>query len=187
MRKLILAAAVIALPTSAAWADNYTIDPDHTFPNFTISHLGFSTMHGRFDKTSGKLDLDMQKKTGSVEIVIDAASVDTGHAKRDQHLKSPDFFNAAEFPDIKFKSTKVTFTGDKVTSVDGDLTIMKTTKPVTLTVTSMLCAVHAMSKKNVCGFDATTKIKRSDFGVNYALPAVGDDVTLALEVEAIKN
>jgi polyisoprenoid-binding protein YceI len=187
MRKFILAAAVIALPTSAALADSYTIDPEHTFPNFTISHLGFSTMHGRFDKTSGKLDLDMQKKTGSVEIVIDATSVDTGHAKRDQHLKSPDFFNTGEFPEIKFKSTKVTFTGDKVTSVDGELTIMKTTKPVTLTVTSMLCAVHAMSKKNVCGFDATTKIKRSDFGVNYALPAIGDEVALALEVEALKN
>ncbi|MBI3776044.1 MAG: polyisoprenoid-binding protein [Gammaproteobacteria bacterium] len=187
MRKLILAAAVIALPVSAALADSYTIDPEHTFPHFAISHLGFSTMHGRFDKSSGKLNIDMAKKTASVEIVIDATSVDTAHVKRDQHLKSPDFFNAAEFPEIKFKSTKVTFTGDKVTSVDGDLTIMKTTKPVTLTVTSMLCAVHAMSKKNVCGFDANTKIKRSDFGVNYALPAIGDEVALTLEVEAIKD
>jgi len=187
MRKLLLAAVVIALPTSAALADSYTIDPEHTFPNFAISHLGFSTLHGRFNKSSGKLNLDMQKKTGSVEIVIDATSVDTAHAKRDQHLKSPDFFNAAEFPEIKFKSTKAIFTGDKLTSVEGDLTIMKATKPVTLTVTSMLCAVHAMSKKNVCGFDATTKIKRSDFGVNYALPAISDEVALTLEVEAIKD
>jgi len=187
MRKLLLAAVVVALPTSAALADSYTIDPEHTFPNFAISHLGFSTLHGRFNKSSGKLNLDMQKKTGSVEIVIDATSVDTAHAKRDQHLKSPDFFNAAEFPEIKFKSTKAIFTGDKLTSVEGDLTIMKATKPVTLTVTSMLCAVHAMSKKNVCGFDATAKIKRSDFGVNYALPAISDEVALTLEVEAIKD
>lgn len=187
MRKSILAAAILALPGGVVLADSYTIDPEHTFPNFTVSHLGFSTMHGRFNKTSGKLELDMQKKTGSVEVVIDATSVDTAHAKRDQHLKSPDFFNTAEFPEIKFKSTKVTFSGEKVIEVDGNLTIMKTTKPVTLTVTSMLCAVHAMSKKNVCGFDATTKIKRSDFGVNYGLPAVGDEVALSLEVEAIKN
>jgi len=187
MRKLILAATVFALSTPVVLADSYTIDPEHTYPHFGISHLGFSTMHGRFNKTTGKLEMDVAKKTGSVEILIDASSIDTGHAKRDQHLKSPDFFNAGEFPDIKFKSTKVTFTGDKVSSVDGDLTIMKTTKPVTLTVTHMHCGVHAISKKNVCGFDANTKIKRSDFGVNYALPAVGDDVTLTLEVEAVKN
>lgn len=186
MRKLILA-AVIAAPTNVVLADSYTLDPEHTYPNFAVSHLGFSTMHGRFNKSSGKLEMDVAKKTGSVEIVIDAASIDTGHAKRDQHLKSPDFFNAGEFPEIKFKSTKVTFTGDKVTAVDGDLTILKATKPVTLTVTSMYCGVHAMNKKNVCGFDATAKIKRSDFGINYALPAVGDDVALTLEVEAIKN
>ena len=186
MRKLILA-AVIALPTNVVLADSYTIDPEHTYPNFMVSHLGFSTMHGRFNKSSGKLEMDVAKKTGSIEIVIDAASIDTGHAKRDQHLKSPDFFNAGEFPEIKFKSTKVTFTGDKVTSVDGNLTILKTTKPVTLTVTNMYCGVHAMNKKNVCGFDATAKIKRSDFGINYALPAIGDDVALNLEVEAVKN
>lgn len=187
MRKLILAAAVFALPTPAVLADSYTIDPEHTYPHFAVSHLGFSTMHGRFNKTSGKLEMDVAKKTGSVEILIDTSSIDTGHAKRDQHLKSPDFFNAGESPEIKFKSTKVSFTGDKVTSVDGDLTIMKTTKPITLTVTSMHCGVHPMNKKNVCGFDATGKIKRSDFGINYALPAVGDEVALTLEVEAIKN
>ncbi len=187
MRKLILAAAVIALPTNVALAESYTIDPEHTFPNFTVSHVGFSTMHGRFNKSSGKLALDAAKKTGSVEITIDAASIDTAFAKRDQHLKSPDFFNAGEFPNITFKSTKVTFTGDKVTSVDGDLTIMKTTKPVTLTVTSMKCDVNPFNKKFACGFDANGKIKRSDFGINYGLPAVGDDVGLMLEVEAIKD
>ncbi len=187
MRKFIFAAAVIALPTSAAWADNYTIDPEHTFPNFTISHVGFSTMHGRFNKSSGKLTLDVAKKTGSVEFTIDATSVDTAHEKRDKDLKSPDFFNAVEFPNITFKSTKVTFTGDKVTAVDGGLTIMKTTKPVTLAVTSMKCDVNPFNKKFACGFDANTKIKRSDFGMNYGLPAIGDDVALMIEVEAIKD
>ena len=187
MRKLMWATAGIALTTNVVWADNYTIDPEHTFPNFMISHVGFSTLHGRFNKSSGKLVMDIAKKTGSVEINIEAASIDTAHAKRDQHLKSPDFFNAGEFPNITFKSTKVTFTGDKVTAVDGNLTIMKTTKPVTLAVTSMKCDVNPFNKKFACGFDANTKIKRSDFGINYGLPAVGDEITLMLEVEAIKD
>ena len=102
-------------------------------------------------------------------------------------MKSPDFFNAGEFPNITFKSTKVTFTGDKVTALDGDLTIMKTTKPVTLAVTSMKCDVNPFNKKFACGFDANAKIKRSDFGINYGLPAIGDDVALMFEIEAIKD
>lgn len=187
MRKLTLALAAVALPVSAVMADNYTIDPPHTYPYFTVSHVGLSTMHGRFNKTSGKLSLDIAKKTGSVDIVIDAGSIDTSFAKRDEHLRSPDFFNAGEFPQITFKSTKVTFSGDTVTSVDGNLTIMKTTKPVTLTVSAMKCDVNPFGKKFTCGFDASTKIKRSDFGINYGLPAIGDDVGITLEMEAVKD
>jgi len=106
--------------------------------------------------------------------------------KRDDHLRSPDFFNAIEFPQITFKSTKVTFQGEGATVV-GDLTIKGVTKSVTLAVDSINCGVHPFSKKQVCGFNATTQIKRSDFGVKYALPAVGDDVSLTLEVEATKD
>lgn len=187
MRKVALALTLVALPVGAAMADNYTIDNDHTFPHFAISHAGFSTLHGRFNKTSGKLTLDPAKKTGSVEIAIDVASVDTSHAKRDEHLRSPDFFNAKEHPTVTFKSTKTTFTGDKVTAVDGNLTIAGTTKPVTLTVTAMKCDVNPFSKKYSCGFDANAKIKRSDFGIKYGIPAIGDDVELTLEVEAVKD
>lgn len=187
MRKSLVAAAVLVGSAGTAWADNYTLDPDHTYPHFSVSHLGFSTMIGRFEKTTGKMSLDTAKKTGSVEVTIDVNSLSTAHAKRDQHLKSPDFFNAAEFPTMTFKSTKVNFNGDKVASVDGNLTIMKTTKPVTLTITNSNCGVHPMNKKTVCGFDATGKIKRSEFGMNYGTPAIGDDVTLMLEVEGIKE
>ena len=112
MRKIVTAVVFAVLPVAVMAADNYTIDPLHTFPNFTISHLGFSTMHGRFGKTSGKLTLDMAKHTGSVEVVIDASSVNTGFVKRDDHLRSPDFLNAAEFPDITYKSSKVIIKGD---------------------------------------------------------------------------
>jgi polyisoprenoid-binding protein YceI len=185
MKKLLIALAFLGLPVAAV-ADSYTLDPTHTYPNFTISHLGFSTMHGRFGKTSGKLTMDRAKGTGSVEVVIDVASIDTGFKKRDDHLRSPDFFNAVEFPEITFKSTKVTFAG-KGAKVEGDLVIKGVSKPVTLDVASINCGVHPFNKKDVCGFDATTTIKRSDFGITYGVPAIGDEVKLAIEVEAIKN
>lgn len=185
MKKALILAA-IALVSTNSMAASYTIDPAHTYPNFTINHLGFSTLHGRFGKTSGKLSMDKAKGSGSVEVVIDVASVDTGFKKRDDHLRSPDFFNAVEFPEITFKSTKVTFKGNGATVV-GDLTIKGVTKSVSLDVKSINCGVHPFSKKQVCGFDASTQLKRSDFGVKYALPAVGDDVSLTLEVEAVKD
>jgi polyisoprenoid-binding protein YceI len=180
-------AVSIALPLSAQAADSYTLDPAHTYPNFTISHLGFSTMHGRFERSSGKVTLDRAAKTGSVEIAIETASVNTGFAKRDDHLKSPDFFNAAEFPNITFKSTAFHFKGDTPSSVDGNLTISGVTKPVTLTIDSFKCGAHPMNKKEMCGADASAQIKRSDFGIKYGLPAIGDDVKLDFEIEAMKN
>ncbi len=187
MRHALLVMAAALLPLSAAQADNFTIDPGHTYPTFKISHLGFSTMHGRFNKSSGSLMLDADAKKASVEITIDAASIDTGHQKRDDHLRSPDFLNVAENPEITFKSTAVSWNGAKPASVTGDLTLMGVTKPVTLTVTHMNCGEHPFSKKLTCGFDATAKIKRSDFGVKYGLPAIGDDMELAFGVEAVKD
>jgi polyisoprenoid-binding protein YceI len=189
MHKFVFAALTvsIALPLSALAADSYTIDPNHTFPNFTINHLGFSTMHGRFDKTSGAITLDRAAKSGSVEVSIETASVSTGFAKRDDHLKSPDFFNAAEFPSITFKSTAIHFKGDTPASVDGNLTISGVTKPVTLTIDAFNCGANPMNKKEECGAAASTQIKRSDFGVKYGVPNIGDDVKLEFEIEAIKN
>jgi len=189
MHKSLLTALIVsvALPMSAFAADSYTVDPNHTFPHFSISHLGFSTMHGRFDKTSGTVILDRAAKTGSVDITIETGSISTGFVKRDDHLKSPDFFNAAEFPNITYKSTAVHFNGDKLASVDGNLTIMGVSKPVTLTIYEFNCGTNPMNKKDECGAGASAQIKRSDFGVKYGLPAIGDDVKLVFEIEAIKN
>jgi len=191
MRKIIMNAIILAvLPASVMAADSFTIDPLHTFPNFTISHLGFSTMHGRFGKTTGKLTFDEAKGTGSVEVVIDAASVSTGFVKRDDHLRSPDFLNANEFPEITFKSTKAKINNDASGVVEGNLTIAGVTKPVSLKVTRLHCGINPMDPKKEqyrCGFDAETSIKRSDFGVKFALPAIGDDMNIALEVEAVRD
>jgi polyisoprenoid-binding protein YceI len=189
MHKSVFAAILvsIALPLSAFAADSYTVDPLHTFPRFRINHLGFSTMQGRFDKTTGKVALDRAAKTGSVELAIETASVSTGFVKRDDHLKSPDFFNAAEFPTITYKSTAIHFKGDTPSSVEGNLTISGVTKPVTFTIDAFNCGANPMNKKEECGADASADIKRSDFGVKYGVPNIGDDVKLVLEIEAIKD
>jgi len=187
MRKTCFAIALL-MSVSAQAAEQYTIDPFHTFPNFEVNHLGFSTMHGQFEKTEGSLTIDWANNSGAVDITIDAASVSTGMKKRDDHLRSPDFLNAAEFPTITYKSTKVSIHDGKTATVEGNLTIMDVSKPVTLEVDSINCGEHPFKKgTHVCGFNAEGKFKRSDFGVKYGLPAVGDELKLHLEVEATRN
>jgi polyisoprenoid-binding protein YceI len=180
-----LAAGLIALPVWAA--DTYSIDPRHTFPTYEISHFGWSTQRGRFDKTSGKIVLDRAAKSGTVEVTIDTASIDTGVEKLNEHLSSEDFFNVAKHPTITFKASKIVFSGDSPSSVPGEITILGVTKPATLTVTRFSCGMHPMLKKEVCGADATATIKRSEFGMTKYLPALGDDVKLLLNVESIKE
>ncbi len=187
LKRNALFVVLAALPFAAHAADSYTVDPTHTFTNFTVSHLGFSTMHGRFEKSSGKATLDMAAKTGSIELSIDSSSISTGYAKRDEHLKSPDFFNAAEFPAITYKSSKIKFKGDKPATVEGALTMLGVSKPVTLTVTAFKCDVFPMDQKYKCGADATAQIKRSDFGMTKFLPGVGDEIRLEFEIEAYKD
>ena len=181
---LLLAAA---LPLSAHAADSYTLDPAHSFAHFAINHMGFSTVHGRFDKTSGKFTLDNAAKSGSLDVTIDASSISTGFAKRDEHLRSPDFFNAMEFPSVTYKSTKVVFRGNAPASVEGNLTLLGVTKPVTLTIDAFKCGQNPMSKKDQCGADAHASIKRSDFGMKAFLPGIGDEVQLTFDVEAGKD
>ncbi|HKB83717.1 MAG TPA: YceI family protein, partial [Burkholderiales bacterium] len=147
-----LIGTALALPVAAA--DFYTLDPAHTYPNFEINHLGFSTMHGRFGATSGKVVLDGAAKSGSIDITIDATSIDTGHAKRDTHLKSEEFFNIGKFPTLTYTATKLKFNGDKLAGADGELTLLGVTKPVSLAVTAFNCGPHPMNKKQMCGASA---------------------------------
>ena len=179
-------AAAFVLP-AAAQVETYTIDPRHTFPAFEVSHFGMSLQRGRFNKTSGKITVDKAAKTGSVDVTIDAASVDTGEPKLGDHLRNQDFFNAAVHPTITFKGTKFTFDGDKVKSVEGELTMLGVTKPVTLTAQHFNCGNHPMNKKAMCGAEFTTTIKRTDWGMKYAVPAVADDVLLRINVEAFRD
>lgn len=183
-----LGLAVTAVPFAVSAAPvSHTIDGSHSYAHFEIDHLGFSTLRGRFNTTKGTIAIDEANKTGSVNVTIDAESIDTGFGRRDDHLRNPDFFNTAEFPDITYKSTKVTLKGDGTATVEGSLTMLGVSKPVTLNVDRIRCGANPMSQKQTCGFDATAQIKRSDFGISYALPAVGDDVKILLNVEAVRD
>ena len=182
--KKILAAALLTAATLSAQAADYKLDPTHTFPSFEISHLGFSTFRGRFDKTEGTVTLDTAKKTGSVEATIDVSSISTGVAKLDEHLKGEDFFDAKKYPTITFKSSKLKFDGDKLDEVTGDLTMHGVTKPVTLDVDDFNCKQHPLAGVWACGANLEARIKRSDWGISKYSPGVGEEVTLKIEVEA---
>jgi polyisoprenoid-binding protein YceI len=186
MKKSLLAAVLLSAATLTAQAaeSTYKLDPTHTFPTFEISHLGFSTFRGRFDKTEGSITLDPAKKTGSVDVTIDANSISTGVAKLDEHLKNEDFFDTKKYPTITFKGTKFKFDGDKLDEVTGDLTMHGVTRPVTLDVDDFVCKQHPMLGIWACGANLEAKIKRSEWGISKYSPNVGEEVELKIEVEA---
>lgn len=175
------------LSISAFAADSYTIDSRHTFPSFEINHLGFSITRGRFDHTAGKITMDTAAKTGSIDVTIDVASIDTGLVDLEKHLQTDEFFDAAKYPTITFKSNKLKFEGDKLVSAEGDFTLHGVTKPVTLKLDHFQCGLHPMLKKPHCGANATTTIKRSEYGIAKYVPAVSDEVKIAIQVEATKD
>lgn len=184
--KHLIVALLAAGATSAFAADTYNIDPSHTYPSFEADHMGLSVWRGKFDKTSGTVTLDKAAKTGALDIAIDAASIDFGFDKMNSHAKGADMFNVEKFPTITYKSTSFKFDGDKVVAIQGDLTLLGVTKPVTLTLNKFKCIIHPRLKREVCGADASAEFKRTDFGLNYATPAFAPEVKLAIQVEAIK-
>jgi polyisoprenoid-binding protein YceI len=187
MKKLLLLSLLLAATGAQAAAETYVIDSNHTKPRFSYSHFGYSTQQSRFDTATGKITIDKGAKQGSLDIVIDTTSVSTGYALFNEHIQGADFFDTAKFPTATFKSSKVNFKDDKVSSVDGTLTIKGISKPVTLTVTSFMCMPHPMAKKDACGANASTVVKRSDFNMGKHVPYVSDEVTIDIAVEAIKE
>jgi polyisoprenoid-binding protein YceI len=181
-----LLALLLAVGTSSAFAQTYNIEPSHTYPSFEADHMGISVLRGKFTKTSGTIVLDKAAKSGKLDITIDAASLDFGHAKLNDHVKSADMFDVAKFPTATYKASVVKFDGDKPVAVEGELTLHGVTKPVKLTINKFKCIVHPMLKREVCGADASAEFKRSDFGIAYGMPMFAPEVKLAIEVEAIK-
>jgi polyisoprenoid-binding protein YceI len=188
MKRFALVAFAFALSAPAFSApETFVIDNNHTFPSFSYSHFGYTVQTSRFNKTSGKVILDRAAKTGSVEVVIDTPSVDTGSALFNEHIQGADFLDTSTYPTATFKSTKVTFDGDKPVTVDGTLTLKGVTHPVTLTVTGYQLMAHPMLKKDAIGANATTTVKRTEFNAGKYAPYVGDDVTIKIAIEAIKE
>lgn len=189
MKKQLITLAFASILGASAFAapETFVVDGTHTYPRFSYSHFSYSTQLSRFNKTTGKVVFDKAAKTGSVDIVIDAKSVDTGYPTFNEHLQGEDFLDTAKYPTATFKSTKVIFEGDKPTQVEGNLTIKGVTKPVTLTVTSFHAMPHPMMKKDAIGANAYTVIKRSEFNAGKFAPHVGDEVRIDVGIEAIKE
>lgn len=194
-QKLAIGAVALALPLAALAApESYTVDPTHTFPHFEVSHFGVSNWRGRFEKTTGKFTLDRAARAASVEITVQTASVSSGdHDKGsrprslDDHLRAPDFFNVAEFPTMTYKSSSVKFAGDNPVSIEGNLTLLGVTKPLILRVENWKCQPHPFNKKEMCGGNASGSFKRTDFGMKFAVPNVGDEIKLWIQIEGYKD
>lgn len=187
MKKTLIAAAFGALLTSQAFAapQTYVVDSTHTFPRFSYTHMGMSKQVMNFKNTTGQVVFDKEAKTANVDITIDVKSILTGSDVFDEHIQSADFFDTEKYPTATFKSTKVTFEGDKPSTIEGELMIKGITKPVTLTVTSFFNGPHPMMQKDAIGANATANILRSDFNLDANVPVVSDEVALDIALEAI--
>lgn len=192
MRKALLtlsALSALALPLSAnAAIEEYEIETPHTQILFFVDHLGFSKSMGKFTGHEGTITFDRENpENSSVEITIDTASIEMNDEKWNDHLKNADFFDVTQYPEMTFKSTSIEVTGEDTAKITGDLSLHGVTKPVILDTKFNRAAKHAFSGKFVAGFSATTTIKRSEFGMNYGLPLIGDEAEIKLEVEAIRT
>ena len=184
---MLLLLALAAASASAA-STTYNVDPDHTHPSFEVDHFGgLSTWRGTFKKSSGTVTIDTEAKTGTVDVLIDTASVDFAHDKLNEHVSSPEILDVAKYPTAEFKGKFAEFANGAPKSVAGVLTLHGISKPVTLTINSFKCIEHPMLKKQVCGADASGSFSRADFGVNYGQQyGFKQDVLLRIQVEGVK-
>ena len=189
MKSPIAFLALMSLAVVATAAPiTYNVDPDHTHPTFDVDHFGgLSVWRGNFKKTTGKVTLDTAAKTGTVDVIIDTATIDFAHDKLNEHVSGPEMLNVAQFPTAEYKGTLGGFTNGAPTTVSGNLTLHGVTKPVTLKINSFKCMQNPMSKKDVCGADASGTFNRADFGVNYGQQyGFNQDVNLHIQVEGVK-
>lgn len=188
MKTTLLAAALLAAaPLSAVAAEKYMLDSSHSQIVFSYDHLGYSTTYGMFSGFEGEIMFDADNPAASsVNVSMPVTSMITGWEKRLEHFMSADFFDASEDEMVTFTSTSIEVTGDNTAKITGDLTLNDITKPVVLDATLNKTGAHPMANKDWAGFDATTTLMRSDFGLGMFAPAVGDEVTVMISIEAAK-
>lgn len=190
LNRHLIAAGVLALIAGSALAvpTTYNLDPRHTYPSFEADHFGgISVWRGKFNRSSGVVTLDVAAKTGTVDVSIDAESIDTGNAPLDTKLKSADFLDVSKYPSATFKGSSVRFEGDTPVDVSGTFTFHGVSKPLTLKIDTFKCFVNPLIKKEVCGADASAQFDRADYGVawgtNYGFKTL---TRLQIQVEGVK-
>ena len=190
MKKILLAVlAVVASAGALAQSAVYKIDPSHTKAVWEAKHFATSTNRGQWDKTDGEITLDKAAKSGKVDVTIDMSSINTGIAPFNNHLKGSDFFDVANHPTARFVGEQLKFDGDKIVEVAGNMTIRGKTNPALLKAASYNCYENARLKREVCGGDFETVIKRSTYDINWGIAEkfTSDDIKVTIQVEAIKQ
>ena len=179
-------ASALALGACAARAapEVFQVEPEASSAEFAVNHFGVFKQHGRFGGTRGTIVLDAEGHSGSIDLVIDATSLDTGWPARDAWLRGEDMFDVARFPVVRFRSTELVFNESRLTGIAGLLTLHGVTRPVVLNVERMECGRRGNGARDGCGAEAISTIKRSQFGMGYALGWVSDDVELSIQVTA---
>jgi polyisoprenoid-binding protein YceI len=185
-------AIALLLATAAGAAagaeETYVTDPVHSQPAYEIRHTIFSTQRGEFTKSTAKITLDREAKKGSIDVTIDTTSIRSQDPRLDSILKGEDYFNVAQYPTMTFKSTALRFDGDRLTGVDGELTMIGVSKPVTLKVADFQCGENPLNKKPMCGADVTATIKRSEWGMKTGVGrSSADDVKITIPIEAYRE
>jgi polyisoprenoid-binding protein YceI len=184
-----LVAALAALAHGAAATaapDTYRVDPELSSTEFAVSHLGVFTQRGHFGRMEGTIVIDPEGHTGAIDFVVDATTVDTGWGVRDVWLRGEDMFDVAHYPVMRFRSTQLVFNQDRLIGISGLLTLRDVTRPVILKIDRLQCGSDVDRGRDECGAGAESRIKRSEFGLTYALGLIGDDIDLSFQVTAFR-
>lgn len=186
MTKRAFALAGLWLLTAPAQAvtETYSIDPSHTYPSFETSHMDISVWRGKFNRSQGRVELDRERQQGSVDVRIEAASIDFGHEKMNEVARGENFFQVERFPEIRYRG-RLRFDGGQPVAVDGELSLLGVTRPVQLRIERFRCVVHPLLRREVCGADALAEFDRRDFDMDYSAQYGSTQVRLAIQVEAM--
>ena len=182
------AACTLVAAGSVAAQEVYVFDANHTIPLYEVSHMGFSVQRGSFTGVSGRVTLDRAAKKGAIDIVIPTNSIAPALPRMLAMMKSEDFFHVEKFPTMTYKSADLEFDGDNLVGAKGELTLLGVTQPVALKIGNLKCGPNPFNKRAMCGGEATTTIKRSEFGMKFGLPtAAGDEVKITIPFEAVRD
>lgn len=187
VRRTALAAVLVAIaPAALAEPERYAIDPEHTYPSFEFPHMGISVWRGKFTRSRGSITLDRTAGSGSVDVVVDAASIDFGHRVMNEVARGADWLNVDLHPTLRYAGT-IRFEGGTPAAVEGNLTLLGVTRPVELRIGAFKCIRHPFFRREVCGADASGSLDRAEFGMTQATEDGAGRLTLRVQVEAFKQ